>query len=488
MVSFNRSIRGAAATGGPSDQDRAEGQKRLDDYLKTPQGLADLANETPAPTGNGKLHKHITKVPDPFSDFDVEIPNLDLWLGTDRIEGSGRATGEVNGIGFTADIRFRARPVLVTTPRLAIEMQDLQIDDPNISISLPAWLEWASGILVSIFAGPVFGAIVGFLLSSVISSMAEAFIPSNLGSEVPLPDPQPVAGLPTGVDLLSLAVVPDHLQILGAWYVFIRDPRPFWPIIRIVDAVSVKPAAHETAGTAWFGCLGALGVLMDSVPGSGTPFEYIHHSWQSLVTASLVTNSVPLPLTRFPWTIAIGYHSPEEYHSPIISVPAQPLVPGSLTVTSDVWRPEPPLRGQVASETFTIVVVKTAEDIFTLSVPSQSGCILIELETKSIDAAGNQWDTVVQIDVVNETVAFGSDFDDFAKQCGSRHVDFSRYKTPSILDKVWNPPDVYQRFVQEGIRTQQPGMTSTINSLIEAGGQKVLQLILAPSTARGEQS
>jgi hypothetical protein len=219
---------------------------------------------------------------------------------------------------------------------------------------------------------------------------------------------------------------------------------------------------------------------MDSVPGSGSPFEYMHHSWQSLVTASLQTNNVPLPLTRFPWTIAIGYHSPEEYHSPVLSVPAQPLVPGALTVTSDVWRPEPPLGGQVVSETFTIEVAQIAEDTFTLSIPLL-GCILIELATKSVDAAGTPWDASVQIDVVNETVVFALDFDDFTKKCASHHRDFARYKTPSIFDKVWVPPDVYKQFVQEAIRTEQPGITFAINALIEAGGQKALQLMLAPS-------
>jgi hypothetical protein len=139
----------------------------------------------------------------------------------------------------------------------------------------------------------------------------------------------------------------------------------------------------------------------------------------------------------------------------------------------------------VVSETFTIEVAQTAEDTFTLSIPLL-GCILIVLETKSVDAAGTAWDTSVQIDVVNETVLFGFDFDDFTKKCASHRRDFARYKTPSIFDKVWVPQDVYQHFVQEAIRTEQPGITFAINALIEAGGEKALQLILAPSLSRRE--
>jgi hypothetical protein len=50
---------------------------------------------------------------------------------------------------------------------------------------------------------------------------------------------------------------------------------------------------------------------------------------------------------------------------------------------------------------------------------------------------------------------FGADFDDFSKQCGGRRRNYFVYKAPSILDPIWNPANVYQRFVEGGIRTQQ---------------------------------
>ena len=252
---------------------------------------------------------------------------------------------------------LRATPVLVNTPRLSIELQDLQIDKPDISIDLPWPLSGAFGLLVDYFAGPVFGVIAGFLFSSLISSLAEAFIPSDLGSYVPLPGPQPVKSLPAGVDILDLSVVPSYLEMLGDWVVFVSDPRPLWSIVRIDDTVAVKRSGLPTTGTAWFACLGVLGVVRDATPDWGTPFEYLHVFWQSTVTATLDSASVPLPLTRSPWTIAIGYRSRETGDHPlVITVPAQTLVSGPLPVTSDVWKPEPPLKGKVVNQTFTIEV------------------------------------------------------------------------------------------------------------------------------------
>ena len=170
-------------TGPITKQDREDGKNLRCAFLDTPQGLLDLANETPAPVGSGSFAIASRRCPT-LSDFDIEVPELDLWLGNDRIEGRARVTGEVNGFGFTAHLRFRGRPVLVQQP-LSIEIQNVEIDDPDIEIELPAWLEWAFGALVGVFAGPIAGMIAGFLFSSIIASLVEAFIPSDLGSKLP---------------------------------------------------------------------------------------------------------------------------------------------------------------------------------------------------------------------------------------------------------------------------------------------------------------
>jgi hypothetical protein len=377
--------------------------------------------------------------------------------------------------------------VLVTEPSVSIEMHDIQIDDPDIDISLPIWLEWAGGVLTNIIAGPVFGALFGFLFSSIISSLAEAFIPSNLGSKVPPPGPQKVTGLPRGVKLSNLSVVPEYLQIMGSWYPYYEDPRPFWPRVVIVNNVESKEIGIPHSGTAYFVCLGVLGVVMDSNPEYGTPFEYLRHTWRSKVTAQVEATAVPLPLTLSPWTIAVGYRSPEMYHFPVIPMAAQPLVSGPLTITCDVWRPEPPLGGTIQSQTFTIDVQRSDDNVFTLDVPSDAFCILIELQTKVVDASGDVWDLAAQIDVMNQTVVFGNDFDSFTSNCASHRRDFLHFKVPTLLDQVWNPPDVYSRILQEAIRTEQPAVTNAIESLVARAGKEAFNLILAPSLVRDKQ-
>lgn len=89
---------------------------------------------------------------------------------------------------------------------------------------------------------------------------------------------------------------------------------------------------------------------------------------------------------------------------------------------------------------------------------------------------------------MNDTVTFDSDFQAFSQQCAKQRRQFADSKMPTFLDTVWNPGDIFQRVVQEGMRSKQPGVTATITSMIEAGGKKALQLILAPSVARNKSS
>jgi hypothetical protein len=470
--------------GGITDADKAEGKRLLDEYLKTPQGLADLANETPAPLGQGMLRKRVMKVPDPFSDFDVEIPELDLWLGHDRIEGRAVVRGKVNGFSFRASIRFRARPVLVQQP-VAIELHDVQIDDPDLDISLPFWLEWAVGIIVGLISGPVMGVVVGFLLADIIAALAEAFFPSDLGSKVPQQDPKPVRGLPAGVTLTELTTVPERLAIAGDWAIYLDDPRPFNPMVRIVDRVDATKVGEPRTDVAWFACLGVLGIVADSSRERGAPFNYQYQQYRSRVTLSIDSMAVPLPLTYFPWTIAIGYRSMEMYHFPVFPAVWQPLVAGPMAVTADVWHPEPPIRGAVAQAQFVIDIQGTGDTQFTLDVPPEAGCILIGLRTKVVDASGATWNLYSIVDVPNETVTFGDDFRQFGEECKSHRKEWKLVEEPSLLDKVWNPPDVYYRALQRAIRTEQPAVTAGIAEVLEIGQKEAFTVLLAPSLMKG---
>ncbi len=466
--------------GGITEVDKAEGRRLLDEYLRTPQGLADLAAETPSPLGQGMLRKRVTNVPDPFSDFDVEIPVLDLWLGHDRIEGRAVALGEVNGFGFRASVTFRTRPVLVQQP-VAIEFQDVVIDDPDIDISLPVWLEWAVGILVGRIAGPVMGRVVGFLLADIIAALVEAFFPSDLQTELPQLDPRPVRSLPEGVTLRELTTIPERLSVMGRWTIYLDDPRLFHPMVRIVDRVESTPVGEPRKGVASFTCLGALGIVSNAGTEQATPFDYQFQQWRSRVTLTIDSEVVPLPLTYFPWKVAVGYRSVRGYHFPILPATWQPLVAGPMTVTADTWHPEPPIRGAIAQAQFVIDVQGTSDTGFTLDIPPEAGCVVIGLQTKVIDASGAECNLSNIVDVPNETVTFGADFQQFVQECESHRKEWSLVEEPTVLDPVWNPPDVYYRGVQRAIRTQQPAVTERIAEMLEIGQKEAFMVLLAPS-------
>jgi len=474
--------------GDPTDADRAEAAKRLDYYLATPPGLTDLANETPAPVGNGRLHKRVTHVPDPFSDFDAEIPELDLWLGHDRIEGRTKIQGTINGFGFTATATFRTRPVLITQPALRIEMHDLEMDDPDISIDLPWWLEWGVGIIVALLGGSaLLGAIVAFILSSVISSLAEAFLPSDFGGGPPTPEPKRITGLPKQAKVSSMHVVPEYLELVGRWNVSLDDPKPFNPWVTIQYVVQRRLLPNQSQGVAWFHCLGVLGVLMDAKEGSGTPFQYTRQNWSSRVTCTLDAAGVPAPLRRSPWTLAIAHHSPGMTYALEGVTAAQILAPGTLTFTAEVWHPEPPLRGQVAAQTFSIDVQQPGEDQFILDVPNDAACIVLVLETSVIDADGVSWKPTAQVLIANQTVKFGDDFTEFTKRCAKGRHDYTIFKDPSLIDRIWNPPDVFGIAVERAILKGEPGVTDQLASLLSTRGVDGIHLVLAPSLFKGRQ-
>jgi hypothetical protein len=455
---------------------------RLDAYLKTPAGQTELVNETPSPVGAGALRKRIRDVPDPFSDFDVEVPELDLWLGEGKVEGRAVAHGSVNGFGFTAHIRFRATPVLVQGASLTIELHHLEIDRPDIDISLPVWLSFASGILVGVIAGPLAGALVGFLLSAVVSALAEAFIPPDLGSKVPAPKGKPVRKLPTGVSITRLDVTPEFLALTGSWFVFIDDPRPFYPRATLVDTIDRVPVGPPSEGRAEFVCLRVFGNVITAREGTGTVFGYVRQAWRSSVNVRLKTTGIPLPLTRFAWKMAVGYRSPKD-HGNWMPDPPVILAPGVLPVTATVWQPEPPFLGHTERRSFTIDVRAVGDDGFSFEVPAEAGCVVLELSARVVDATGVTWEDLHYVDVPNDTVAFGADFQEFAAQCAKQRREFHAGTVPSLLDQLWNPPIVLVEQVHEAIRTEQPAVTREIGKVFASHGVQGLQLLLAPSLA-----
>jgi hypothetical protein len=58
--------------------------------------------------------------------------------------------------------------------------------------------------------------------------------------------------------------------------------------------------------------------------------------WETRLQVGVEAVAVPLPLQRFPWTIAVGHRTMQQYHFPTIVTPEQPLAAGSLTFGTNV--------------------------------------------------------------------------------------------------------------------------------------------------------
>lgn len=463
-----------------TDADRHAGQIALNDFLDTQEGRARLDAETPRPIGKGEL-RHQVQMPDPISSFTARIPELDLWLGNGTIEGRARVEGRLHGVGFKADIRFRSRPVLVSGAMPRIEMHDMVVDDPDLRISLPSWLEWTVGILASRLAGLLMGVVVGYLLSSIGGAIAKPLVRDALTSGIPDPESHDLPGLPDGARLTAINVVPEHMEMHGTWRVVVDDPRPHVAAVRIVDDVKRYPVGRPRQGRAYFKCLGALGILADSTEHDGQGFNYAMQTWRSEVRLELVISELPLPITRFPWMVSLEYRSSRMYRLPVASMPQRTIQPPSLTVDGPVWTPEPPMKGTVETRKFTIDVSRHGDDVFTLQVPAAAACLVISLSTQVMDGAGKVWKVWHKVDIQNETVSFGDDFQRFRSKCDSGRKEWQFANTPSVLDRVWYPPDFHLEVIQESIRAANPGALRELGALVEARGIDGVRELLAPS-------
>jgi hypothetical protein len=58
--------------------------------------------------------------------------------------------------------------------------------------------------------------------------------------------------------------------------------------------------------------------VIDSNAQHGTAFDYVWMGWETRLQVGVEAVAVPLPLQRFPWTIAVGHRTMQQYHFPTI--------------------------------------------------------------------------------------------------------------------------------------------------------------------------
>ena len=186
-------------------------------------------------------------------------------------------------------------------------------------------------------------------------------------------------------------------------------------------------------------------------------------------------------MKRIAWTIAVGHGSAMKFQNPGTSTPPQVAAPGNVTFTSDVWRPEPPLNGHIENATFSIGVQRSDQESCVFDIPADARCIYLLVKIKVVDATGYEHNLQPLYRITNETVSFGEDYDQFADHCERGRKEYVAVEEPSLLDKLWNPPDIFARQIQRAIREERPGVTTDLASVLEDHGARALQIVLAPS-------
>ncbi|GAA2227202.1 hypothetical protein GCM10010232_11020 [Streptomyces amakusaensis] len=452
---------GKAAT----PEDEKKGARLLGEYLDSEAGRQELAANTPPPVGTGALVRHVPNVPDPFSDFDVLIDRIELSLGDGRINGELHAHGEVNNFGLRARVGISAVPVVSQN---RVELSDFQVGEPDVDVSLPFVLEWASGILTDILAGPIAGVLAPILLSAVANEIADSLLtaehlsldPEELAEQGPS-----LAGLPRGMSFSTLTVTPALMRLDGYWTVYVEDPRPFFPDVHITGRLTQEEEPEALAtGQVWLECRPIIGVVMavDRPTAGSVSFEYDRHTLHATVELALSPRYVPGPFTYSPWTLRVGYRDTYGYRDAVGGGETYPLEPGVLEVTSLVWLPEPPLHGTVEQRTFP-VTVRGDHQRLELDLPAEAANVVLFLETEVTDGLGRSWKPTGSLDVQNLTVDLGSAFADYQKECAGTRRTLRVGRKASLKDMVTR--ESLAEAVQHAIRVGDPALVAQVESI-----------------------
>lgn len=465
--------------------DEATAATKLAEYLATPEGIKEVSDETPAPVGSGQV-RHRVKAPDPFADFDVGVDHVDFWLEDGRIRGEVRAGGKVAlGFGFRADVGFSAVPAISGG---TLQLDDFKIDEPDVSIDLPWAFELGVGAaavyaLAQVIATPLVGVTVPFLLAAIVSAIVEAVAAEKLSELEAGAEEEDITDLPPGVHMTAMEVTAKALTMRGYWAVTIEDPRPFVEWVRLEIAVERNQVGPTTSGEASLVCRPVLGLVAASEAPDARRFEYEHRWFSSKVTVTRTAENVPLPLTYRPWTLWVRYASPAAYQPAPKTQPAPlPLKAGALSVLTSVWRPEPPFVGKIEEHTFTIDV-SGGDDRYELEVPSDAANVTLTFSTSVVDASGREHVLLGSVDVHNETVSFGDDFTTFKEGCDDTRRELRVGAEPSLIDPIWNPPELALARLHHAIRTGEPAIGAQLARVVEAGGAQALEALLAPAKA-----
>ncbi|MDQ3885781.1 MAG: hypothetical protein M3308_01885, partial [Actinomycetota bacterium] len=412
--------------------------------------------------------------------FDTETYHIDIRLADGHLTGESKVRGVVNGFGFDATSTFTARPVIQNN---RVQLADVHINDPSVDIDLPWYLEWATGILVGVLGGPVLGVLSVVLLNILADALGQGLIPQEeldkkrdqlkaAGQNLPVP-----ANLYFG----KVTVTPTRLDADGSWFVRIDDPAQFVQGLRI-NAGQKREKANiflEQPHEFWVSCMAILGTVVISPPGEGSRFEYSHDGWSTVLTLTPQPINLPLPLTYHQWTIHVGYREPTHYRLPNLGLTPYPLAAGPLTVTSDVWLPQPVFNGTVVNRTVALVVSGDSS-AWRLAIPPDAANMLIQVEVTAVDALGQQWQAETVVDVANETVKFDADFEAFQKYCAGKRKTLVFGREPEAIDPLWNPPDAFFDRIQHAARTNDPYLLANVADTVQEHGLAQLVALLNP--------
>ena len=427
----------------------AAADDRLHSYLDSPEGQAEIAGATPAPSGNGQMDQTI-EMPDPFSNTTGYIDWLSMDLGDRQVDLRAHAHASVFCGTVSVDVPMSLQPFIGLDN--AIQPGAIKKGEPNSDVDADVLCSLAIAAMSAFLIGPLIGSVIALIGVAVAESLAKGLVNKEILKQ-DLPTPKIGGGgpkLPKNVRLRELSVATSGLTIQGVWDGLVNDPHKFDPSVHLY-----WDAKHEQSTNIFT----LPGTFQASCGGEPRTFNYTPHAWITTVIFRLETGDVPRPLHFDDWWL---------WHDGV----GHRLAPGTLTFPGRVIVPAPPDKETLEHRDEIVVEVQgSAEQGYTLTFRAEDANVPFEVNTRVIDGSGRSWPLGTNYQQSQGfTFEFDAEYTQFRDAC-ARHMagvvnDYKLVQEVPVWDKVTGFKHVLQQRLRGAVNNQVLGGAAAVRQLM----------------------
>jgi hypothetical protein len=492
----------------------SEASSELKAWLDSPDGQAVIKASVPPSCGNGSVEASRQHMPDPFPDTVATLRELDLTLQQGYVNFYAKVDGNLPICGdFTVTQSGQLRVVVDdTTYKVAPVFSQ---GPPDVDISTNILCKAAAATLLGIFTSATWGTAIVFIGAAVGESIGEGLIASTIQKKIQSAEAGVGAvtpPLPSGCHLIDIDIETDGIKALALYGRDYSHYNNFVPGLQVVATLLGRQQMQTSQGQM------SLGATPAGCP-AGT-FAYTKTTYDTSFQVSLSSMDIALPIQITGWEMQIGNF---EYTTvgPVIQVKLPgPYWTGSLAeitapsvlLEGSLWHVEPPLDGELKTDTITVAVAGSADSKWTLGFRGTDGCFYVQVSATAKDGDGKVWTASTFIVVTGEEVSFGQDYLNYKTACDALTskamiAALGRLKPKVIRGRVLpgapvetagqrresqgspapntTPQQAAAQLVTQQIQNRQAGALTTLRQAVDELGEGVLDSLRGSSSRQG---